>query len=276
MNGLMRLPVFLFVAALLALAAVVGPAFANDNSGKSSQDSGRSETGHPSGDQNGGDPAGGGHQTPEPSEGGDQSDELPKAEKPEQGKHLNAELEHGVVLVRMPGVHRTLPLHDLASLPVGAVVDARHGAVTFVTVPNADGQPQEATFSGSVFQVRQPHGVRYTELRLRGGDFSSCSSRPAARRSAFGRSFLPLAVMSRRRGRSRRTVRRLWGSGHGHFRTRGRNGAATVRGTIWMTADRCDGTLVRVKRGLVDVRDFARHKNVSVPAGHRYLARGRR
>jgi hypothetical protein len=51
----------------------------------------------------------------------------------------------------------------------------------------------------------------------------------------------------------RKRVRRLWGDGKGRFRTRGRYGAGTVRGTKWLTKDRCDGTLVRVVRGRVAV-----------------------
>ncbi len=73
--------------------------------------------------------------------------------------------------------------------------------------------------------------------------------------------------------RKRRKVRSLWARGKGRFRTRGRHGAATVRGTVWLTQDRCDGTLVRVRRGVVDVRDFGRRKTVAVRAGHSYLAR---
>jgi hypothetical protein len=68
-------------------------------------------------------------------------------------------------------------------------------------------------------------------------------------------------------------VRRLRGSANGRFRTRGRYSAATVRGTIWDTADRCDGTLTRVQRGVVDVRDFRARRNVTVRAGRSYLAR---
>jgi hypothetical protein len=59
----------------------------------------------------------------------------------------------------------------------------------------------------------------------------------------------------------------------GRFRSRGRYSAATVRGTIWDTADRCDGTLTRVRRGVVVVRDFRRHRNITVRAGKSYLAR---
>jgi hypothetical protein len=68
---------------------------------------------------------------------------------------------------------------------------------------------------------------------------------------------------------------KLWGSGKGRFRTKGRYSSATVRGTIWLTADRCDGTLTIVKRGTVSVRDLRRHKTVKVKAGHSYLARAR-
>ncbi|MGZ4331685.1 MAG: hypothetical protein ACXVXL_27240, partial [Solirubrobacteraceae bacterium] len=43
----------------------------------------------------------------------------------------------------------------------------------------------------------------------------------------------------------------LHASGHGKFRTKGRYAAATVRGTIWTTADRCDGTLVHAIKDTV-------------------------
>ena len=65
----------------------------------------------------------------------------------------------------------------------------------------------------------------------------------------------------------------LWGDGKGRFQTRGKYGAATVRGTNWLVQDRCDGTLVKVVQGVVAVRDFALGKTVLVTAGHRYLAR---
>lgn len=37
--------------------------------------------------------------------------------------------------------------------------------------------------------------------------------------------------------------------------------------------DRCDGTLTIVHRGTVVVRDFHRHRNITVTAGHSYLAK---
>jgi hypothetical protein len=72
-------------------------------------------------------------------------------------------------------------------------------------------------------------------------------------------------------------VRRLWGRDNGgRFRTHGRHSHATVRGTRWVTVDRCDGTLTRVTEGAVSVRDRVRRRTVLVRSGHSYLAKSRR
>jgi len=48
-------------------------------------------------------------------------------------------------------------------------------------------------------------------------------------------------------------------------------------GTTWLVADRCDGsTLTRVRSGKVRVRDFVKHKTVTVRKGHSYVAKPRR
>jgi len=49
-----------------------------------------------------------------------------------------------------------------------------------------------------------------------------------------------------------RSRRRLWGRGKGRFRTRGRNGTATVRGTTWLTEDLCEGTQTTAREGEID------------------------
>ena len=75
----------------------------------------------------------------------------------------------------------------------------------------------------------------------------------------------------------RRKAPRLWGRDHGgRFRTHGRNSHATVRGTRWLVAETCHGTLTRVSRGAVVVKDSVRDKRILVKAGHSYLARPRR
>jgi hypothetical protein len=68
-------------------------------------------------------------------------------------------------------------------------------------------------------------------------------------------------------------VRKLWGDGDGKFRSTGKYSSAAVRGTIWQVADRCDGTLTKVRKGSVTVRDFIRKRNVVVKAPKSYLAR---
>ena len=76
-------------------------------------------------------------------------------------------------------------------------------------------------------------GKTAVELRMVKGDFSVC-------KSAFR--------LSSAASPPKKTVRRLWAQGKGRFRTRGRYSAAAVRGTNWLTADRCDGTLTPSSR----------------------------
>jgi hypothetical protein len=81
---------------------------------------------------------------------------------------------------------------------------------------------------------------------------------------------VPADASSGRRGEP---VRRVWGRGRGRYRTRGRYSSGVVRGTTWLTEDRCDGTLTRVVTGTVVVRDFGLRRTVVVRAGEQYLAR---
>ena len=99
------------------------------------------------------------------------------------------------------------------------------------------------------------------ELALAGGDFGPCGERTPAGRLQQGKP---------------KEVRALWGNGKGSFRTKGRFASAGVRGTIWRTTDRCDGTLTTVRQGTVSVRDFTRNRTVTVRAGRSYLAPARR
>ena len=97
------------------------------------------------------------------------------------------------------------------------------------------------------------------ELRLVKGDFSVC---PKRKKSSVGRTAAAAT-----------TVRQLWGDGNGSFRTRGRYASATIRGTKWLTADRCDGTQVKVVRGVIGVADLPQQTQITVRAGRSYLAR---
>ena len=58
-------------------------------------------------------------------------------------------------------------------------------------------------------------------------------------------------------------VRRLWGDGKGRFRTKGKFAAGTVRGTKWLTEDRCGSTKIHVTRGRVAVRTWCARRPAS-------------
>ena len=116
---------------------------------------------------------------------------------------------------------------------------------------------QDAWFYQGIFKVSQTRGASpITELAL-AEKLARC---PRANRSASAAQKKP-------------KTRKLWGDGKGKFRTRGSFSSATVRGTKWVVIDRCDGTLTRVLRGSVTVRDRVRGRTVIVRAGKQYLAR---
>lgn len=57
---------------------------------------------------------------------------------------------------------------------------------------------------------------------------------------------------------------------------RGRYATASVRGTVWQTEDRCDGTQVKVVKGRVSVRDLVRKRTVTEKAGRSCFASKKR
>jgi hypothetical protein len=192
---------------------------------------------------------------------GDPAPVLAPPAPPELGQTLGAAPQAGNVLVRLPGSTRAVALTDAASIPVGSVLDARKGTVTLSSALPGD-DTQTGTFHGGLFEVRQPTGARgMTELVLRGPQ-PICTGAGTARAAAAS---------------AKRPPRALWGrDDHGRYRTRGSNSVATVRGTAWYVEDRCDGTLTRVSKGSVSVRDLRRQRTVIVNAGKSYLARSTR
>jgi hypothetical protein len=195
----------------------------------------------------------------DPGDGSGHPSVLAPSAPPELGRSVGVAEQAGSVLVRLPGSTRAVGLTDAASVPVGSIVDTRKGTVTLSSaLPGA--ASQTGTFHGGLFEVRQPASGRgMTELVLR-GPLPTCTA-GGARAAAASAKHPP---------------RVLWGrDDHGRFRTRGSNSVATVRGTSWYVADRCDGTLTRVTRGSVSVRDLHRQRTVIVNAGTSYLARAR-
>ena len=175
----------------------------------------------------------------------------PPVPQPVLGKQGVARPVRGTIRFRLPGQRRFQPMLELTAIPNGTEIDARKGRVLLTVLHDASGALDGARFYAGRFIFRQGAGaVPITTLKLTNGTLATCHKRAPA---TAGRVLAVAAKIPRSSG-----SRQLWGDGRGRFRTRGRYGAATVRGTKWLTDDRCDGTLVRVKRGKVDVQDLQR------------------
>jgi Ca2+-binding RTX toxin-like protein len=191
---------------------------------------------------------------------------VPDVPPPVLGKSFNIEPLSGTVYVILPAgsaaaraaASRRHRLEDLENVPIGSKVDTRKGAAVLTSARNRAGDTQSARFSRGLFTVKQAaRNGAYTELVLSGAGFRSCRTKRAAASAS----------------KARRT---LFGSGKGRFRTKGRFSSATVRGTEWGVRELCEGTLTRVRRGTVLVRDFRRHRTIKVRTGHTYLAKASR
>ena len=176
---------------------------------------------------------------------------------PVAGESIVVEPVRGRVLGHPPGDPRFRPITGAANLVIGWTLDVEGGVVRLTSAADQQGSAQSAQISQGIFQILQEGGPEpVTDLALRGGRFAAC----------------PSAVAAQSRSR---VVRQLFGKGKGRFRTVGKFATASVRGTEWLTQDRCDGTLVRVLEGLVEVFDRVLNRTVLVQAGARYLARRR-
>jgi DNA-binding beta-propeller fold protein YncE len=186
--------------------------------------------------------------------GNDRIQVFGKLSKPQYGRSVNVGVVSGVVRVHLPGSTKFVVLGTEQQLPVGTIVDAARGRVRLSSSKGPGGGTQSADFYSGAFRVLQPKGGKpITVLKLENGLVCpKKGSRPG-----------PL---------SRTGNRGLWGSGKGNFRSEGKHGSATVRGTIWWAQDTCEGTLFKVKKGVVTIKDFTSGETLKLHAGQRYLA----
>ena len=189
-----------------------------------------------------------------------------KPPPPALGRTENVAPVSGKVFVLSGG--RLVLLTGARQIRSGAEVDALHGTLSLTSAAGSGKKTQTGRFGGAVFTVTQAKAGTskgLTTLTLINNAFkgapsySTCKPHQALDASATAR--------------SSRTLQLLHASAHGKFRTRGRYSAATVLGTIWSIADRCDGTLTRDVTHSVLVNDFVRHKTIVLHAGQSYLAR---
>ena len=166
----------------------------------------------------------------------------------------------GEVLIRRPGSSRFERMSSGAALKRGTVVDVTNGRISLRSRLAAGGRspavtPSSGEFYGGVFVLAAP-GTTTSPPRLRLSGDDACDARAARKRPP--------------------RKRRLWGDAKGRFETTGRYASAINSGTLWLTEDRCEGTLFRVVRGSISVRRAGAKRTVRVAAGESRLVRRRR
>jgi hypothetical protein len=178
----------------------------------------------------------------------------PASGTPKAGKTAFADPVEGDVLVKAPGSSDFVPLTEDSKIPIGSLVDTTNGTVKLVTGTGKGSKTQHADFWAGLFKLTQAKHKALVTLTLKGPP-------PTCKASAL-------------ESAKRHSHKRLYGNGHGHYRTKGHHSAGTVNGTKWLTEELCTGTLTKVFRGSVSVLDFTKHKTFIVKAGHQYLAKG--
>ncbi len=159
-----------------------------------------------------------------------------------------------------------IPLTEARQIPVGSVLETTGGVVGITTATTASkkGKQQTGDFGGGIFKLlqnRKQKGLTDLDIVDNHSAGQVCATVGKKRRALAAKL-------------SSKTLGRVNASGHGHFAVRGQYSAATVRGTVWSVANRCEGTLTHVVRGVVSVRDFRRRKTITLFTGESYLARG--
>jgi hypothetical protein len=166
------------------------------------------------------------------------------------------------VLIKVPGSNTFVPVESLRDVPFGSIVKAQ-GVATILS-ERGDGTDETAQFWGGTFKALQNTNTdSYFVAKLRSR--LHCGNGNKGQVASKATASDPIATAA--------ATRRLWGSGHGKFRSRGRGGAATVRGTTWWSKDTCNGTYFGVTEGIgIDVRDPGHKGLIFLQPGDKYFA----
>jgi hypothetical protein len=167
------------------------------------------------------------------------------------------ELLEGTVLFKLPGSNQLVELQEVTEVPMGTKVDVSDGHALLITQKKPNGELQSIELWAGAFSLQQKRKNNITVLTLAKSFVNTVQSRTGDETATL-------------RGKKKRG---LWGRGKCRCRHRGRNSSGTSRGTWWLTAELPKGTLTKVRKGKVKVRDFKRRKKVLVKAGEKYLAR---
>jgi hypothetical protein len=166
----------------------------------------------------------------------------------------------GKVTYKLPGSNTFVLLTGPTQFPNGTIVNTKEGHA-LISSAEGNGKTDVAEIWDGIVEIDI---LAFPPLKLFGLD---------AKKKIYGTQFKLVEKLDcTTAGLQTTKKRKLWGSGKGKFRTKGRYSSATVRGTKWYVEDRCDGTLTKVAKGIVSVQDFVRHKTLLVKAGHQYFA----
>jgi hypothetical protein len=200
---------------------------------------------------------------------------------PVLGKTANVDLVSGKVYVAVPSTTyasfaapletaveslskglKFVPLTEARQVPIGSTLETTAG-VARITTATSKGKTQSGEFGAGIFKLLQNRKQKgLTEMDI----IDNHSSKQVC--ASIGKK-----AQTASKHLSSKTLGRLTGSAHGNFKTNGQYSAATVRGTQWGVINQCDGTLTKVTRGVVVVRDFRRRKTITLFTGQSYLAK---
>jgi hypothetical protein len=203
----------------------------------------------------------------------------PTPSSPTLGKTFNLAPVTGTVLVKVNGVFITLT--ELTQIPKNTTIDALHGTLALTTAGAASGgardaaakgkkpkpkaKTQKGTFGGAIFKITHATagaGKSLVTLTLVESAFKGAPSYALCTKGGKKKAGDASAAAV-----SNKVLQLLHASAKGKFKTSGKYSAATVRGTKWTIADRCDGTLTHDITDSVAVTDFVRHKTIVLHAG---------
>ena len=201
---------------------------------------------------------------------------------PVPGKTFDARVISGDVFIKYPpgtGPRAVtppkgfVPLKGAANIPIGSQLDTRKGRVAVTSAADSGGsKTQTAEFYDGDLPGQADRAQE--EAQEAGGPDHRPGPQGRAPRSQCAPPKGAAAAAAKKKKRGAKSVLgALWGSGKGKFRTNGKYSSATVRGTIWLAQDRCDGTLTTRQARHGQRAGLQTQRTVSVKAGHSYLAR---
>jgi DNA-binding beta-propeller fold protein YncE len=178
----------------------------------------------------------------------------------------------GTVRIELPHSRVFVPLTAAVQVPIGTIVDATHGRVTLVfALPG--GKTETIVLYGGEFKIASQSASGLVTFVLIGPLHNALYSRVHGLLLARSVLFAPIKDLFAHAHHPKTVkARSLWGSDHhGSFTTQGSDGAANVRGTVWLSEDFVGYSRFYVAKGSVTVTDFRHHhRKIKLTAGHCY------